>query len=256
VEAEQLVSSLYLLQVYDGIANPLLKNQLEEVQQAIRALVRSQALTKLENEDGQPTVDLENQTRVKAINRKVAEFQLDLQEKEEGKEREVWLKKQTTAYKLYAQKAVLGLLLSQNLLLDHKRPTLPLEDGDVMRSLKLLYEQDLENVLKLWQDTRNTNHIKIIRDLARAYREQPGAKTYQDVLGFCKVATMAEIEEKNWSLNPGCYVGITELEAEDFEFAKRLEELHEELEKLDVERRKLKEKISENVTKLLEGLEG
>lgn len=76
---------------------------------------------------------------------------------------------------------------------------------------------------------------------------------YVDVLGLCKVATMAEIEAQGWSLNPGRYVGVAEREADDFVFAERLEELNEELEVLNAEARELEERIAENVAKLLEG---
>jgi len=31
---------------------------------------------------------------------------------------------------------------------------------------------------------------------------------YEDITGLCKAATMAEIEEQDWSLNPGRYVGV------------------------------------------------
>lgn len=75
---------------------------------------------------------------------------------------------------------------------------------------------------------------------------------YQDVAGLCKVATLAEIEAQGWSLNPGRYVGVAERkEAEDFDFAERLEELNEELEILNVEARELEEQIAENVAQLL-----
>ena len=77
---------------------------------------------------------------------------------------------------------------------------------------------------------------------------------YRDVAGLCKVATLAEIEAQGWSLNPGRYVGVAERkEAEDFDFAERLEELNEELEILNVEARELEEQIAENVMMLLEG---
>jgi type I restriction enzyme M protein len=32
--------------------------------------------------------------------------------------------------------------------------------------------------------------------------------TYEDVTGLCRLATQAEIEEQDWSLNPGRYVGV------------------------------------------------
>ena len=75
---------------------------------------------------------------------------------------------------------------------------------------------------------------------------------YADVAGLCKVATLDEIKEQGWSLNPGRYVGITAREEEDFDFKERLEELNEELEVLNAEARELEERIAENVVKLLE----
>ena len=63
--------------------------------------------------------------------------------------------------------------------------------------------------------------------------------TYADVPGLCKVATLAEIEEQGFSLNPGRYVGVAAREADDFVFAERLEELNEKLEALNVEAREL-----------------
>ena len=75
---------------------------------------------------------------------------------------------------------------------------------------------------------------------------------YIDVAGLCNVATVDEIQEQGWSLNPGRYVGVAEKEEEDFDFAERLEELNEELEILNSEARELEERIAENVNKLLE----
>ena len=77
---------------------------------------------------------------------------------------------------------------------------------------------------------------------------------YCDVPGLCKIATIAEIEAQGWSLNPGRYVGVTARPAEDFDFAERLEELNEELERLNAEAHELEERIGENVAKLLEGV--
>jgi type I restriction enzyme M protein len=76
---------------------------------------------------------------------------------------------------------------------------------------------------------------------------------YADVLGLCKVATIPDIEAQGWSLNPGRHVGVAEREADEFEFAERLEELNEELETLNAEARELEERIAVNVSALLEG---
>ena len=39
-------------------------------------------------------------------------------------------------------------------------------------------------------------------------QERFPAARYEDVTGLCKLATRAEIEEQDWSLNPGRYVGV------------------------------------------------
>jgi type I restriction enzyme M protein len=112
--------------------------------------------------------------------------------------------------------------------------------------------------------------IEFISNIVRLYRDEkpedeagsgglmkenfPKSK-YVDVLGLCKVATLDEIEAQGWSLNPGRYVGVAERAADEFEFSERLEELNEELEALNVEARKLEERISENMMNLLEGLQ-
>jgi len=71
------------------------------------------------------------------------------------------------------------------------------------------------------------------------------------VIELCKVATVADIEARGWSLNPGRYVGVAERKDDDFDFRERLEELNEELERLNAEARVLEERIRENVGKLL-----
>ena len=75
---------------------------------------------------------------------------------------------------------------------------------------------------------------------------------YVDVAGLCKRATKAEIEAQGWSLNPGRYVGAAARDAEDVDFAERLEELNEELEVLNAEARELEERIAQNVAQVLE----
>ena len=76
---------------------------------------------------------------------------------------------------------------------------------------------------------------------------------YQDIAGLCKVATIAEIEDQGWSLNPGRYVGVAQGEEEhDEDFTAKLEALQEELEVLNNESHELEQTIAENVVKILE----
>jgi type I restriction enzyme M protein len=77
-------------------------------------------------------------------------------------------------------------------------------------------------------------------------------RQFNDIAGLCKVATLKEVEAQGWSLNPGRYVGVTEKNEDEVDFAVRLEELNEELVILNAEASLLEEKISENVIKILE----
>ena len=58
---------------------------------------------------------------------------------------------------------------------------------------------------------------------------------YQDVLGLCKIATTDEISEKNYSLTPGAYVGVAEVEDDGVDFHERMNEIHAELATLNAE---------------------
>lgn len=77
--------------------------------------------------------------------------------------------------------------------------------------------------------------------------------TYRDVPGLCKAATIEEIAQQGWSLNPGRYVGVAKGEdLSDEDFKEKLEALNEELEVLNAEARELEARIAENVVELLE----
>ena len=65
--------------------------------------------------------------------------------------------------------------------------------------------------------------------------EKFGEGEYQDILGLCKIATIQEIEEKNYSLTPGAYVGVAEQEDDGVDFHERMNEIHSELAQLNKE---------------------
>ena len=69
---------------------------------------------------------------------------------------------------------------------------------------------------------------------------------YQDVLGLCKIATKAEIAEKNYSLTPGAYVGVAPVQDDGVNFAERMQEIHQELLVLQAESNALMETISKH----------
>ena len=56
--------------------------------------------------------------------------------------------------------------------------------------------------------------------------------TYRDVPGLCRIADIAEVEAKNFSLTPGAYTGAEEVASDDVDFTARMKEIHAELEVL------------------------
>ena len=69
------------------------------------------------------------------------------------------------------------------------------------------------------------------------------SSSYEDVEGLCKIASMDDIIENNYSLNPGRYVGYSIQIDEHFDYQGRITEIHNELAKLDSENNKLVQAI-------------
>ncbi|MFW6273187.1 MAG: N-6 DNA methylase [bacterium] len=76
-------------------------------------------------------------------------------------------------------------------------------------------------------DGLSPEHLEFLANIVRFYREEDiesdlgskelmkenfPEKEYKDIPGLCKTATIEEIEEQNYSLNPGRYIGIKEKE--------------------------------------------
>ncbi len=74
---------------------------------------------------------------------------------------------------------------------------------------------------------------------------------YEDIKGLCKVATLEEIKEQGYSLNPGRYVGVAEEEDDGVDFHERLGELNQELDSLNEENRQFEKQIAKNIDKII-----
>ena len=74
-----------------------------------------------------------------------------------------------------------------------------------------------------------------------------GEGEYRDIPGLCRAATLAEIEEKNYSLTPGAYVGVAAQEDDGVDFAHRMKEIHAELLRLQAQSNELMQTISKNM---------
>ena len=109
--------------------------------------------------------------------------------------------------------------------------------------------QFIANIARLYREEEVD--ISALGEMKDEWKKNFPKNKYADIPGLCKVATIEEIREQNYSLNPGRYVGLTEKAADDFDFYEKLEELNEELEVLNSEARELEEKISENIVTIL-----
>ena len=92
--------------------------------------------------------------------------------------------------------------------------------------------------------------ITRIAETYHAWRGDEGAGEYADVPGFCKSATLAEIQENGNVLTPGRYVGAEVQEDDDEQFEDIMVNLTEKLTEQMAEARRLDDAIHENLQML------
>ncbi|WP_283593110.1 N-6 DNA methylase [Paraclostridium bifermentans] len=73
---------------------------------------------------------------------------------------------------------------------------------------------------------------------------------FKNVEGLCKVVDIDEVEDNDWSLTPGRYVGVAKVVDEDFDFEGRLKEIQIELDGLNEDAFELANIISKNMEDL------
>ena len=143
-------------------------------------------------------------------------------------------------------KAVLGdtTVASAQEALDKQKAIVKESIANATRKDKKRIEAEQNTLIAELEDTLET---------ARQFEwltEKFGDGQYQDVLGLCKIATIQDIEEKNYSLTPGAYVGVAEQEDDGVDFHERMTEIHAELAQLNSEANTLMDEIQ----KVWEGL--
>jgi len=106
----------------------------------------------------------------------------------------------------------------------------------------------LSNIVRLYRGS----NIELDKGSSVLLRQYGFKEKYKDVLGICKIATIDEIREKGYSLNPGAYVGLAEGEEENFDFETRMAELNEEFEQLNAKEKALEIIIRDNINKILD----
>lgn len=93
-----------------------------------------------------------------------------------------------------------------------------------------------------------------IQKIADTYHVWGGEKVksgeYEDIPGFCKVASLDEIKKHDFILTPGRYVGFEETEEDSEEFEEQMERLIAELSEQFRKSEELERKIKENLAGL------
>jgi type I restriction enzyme M protein len=74
---------------------------------------------------------------------------------------------------------------------------------------------------------------------------------YTDIEGLCKVVTLDEVKENDYSLTPGRYVGVTVVEDDGVDYKSRLMEIQQELNELNKEAFELSKTIAKNLKELI-----
>lgn len=98
----------------------------------------------------------------------------------------------------------------------------------VTRKLRELSENDIEKIASTYHDYQNN-------------------EKYEDIAGFCKIATIEEIKANNYVLTPGRYVGIREQEDDGIPFEEKMKTITAELKAQFEESHKLEDEIRKNL---------
>ena len=112
----------------------------------------------------------------------------------------------------------------------------------------------------LFIDARNLGHLinrrtkelshDDIQQIAATYHAWcTGEAAYEDVKGFCASVPLVRVQELDYVLTPGRYVGLPD-EEDDFNFAERFAALKAEFEAQLLEEAKLNKTIAENLAKV------
>ena len=89
-----------------------------------------------------------------------------------------------------------------------------------------------------------------IAKIADTYHHWRKGTDYEDELGFCKSAELAEVEAQGFMLTPGRYVGIPEVEDDGIPFEEKMQRLTAQLADQLTKEQELNEEIKNQLSKL------
>jgi type I restriction enzyme M protein len=102
----------------------------------------------------------------------------------------------------------------------------------INRKNKILTDEDIARISGVYHDWRNKD------------------SNYEDIAGFCKSATLNEVETNNFVLTPGRYVGAEDIEDDGVIFDEKVAELTTNLREQFAQSNELQERIKKNLSKI------
>lgn len=134
------------------------------------------------------------------------------------------------------------------------------DEKEVQKEVKAFQEENPDKQLNRDLKRRSDEAAQLIADLQKQSAYFEGKEqwlvdnfpegTYRDVIGLCKAASIEEIREQDYSLNPGRYVGVS-FDVEDLDdFRESMSDLKAELSALNDKSAELMESIMSNLNQL------
>ena len=102
----------------------------------------------------------------------------------------------------------------------------------INRKNKMFTDEDIAKISGVYHDWRNKEG------------------KYEDIAGFCKSATLNEVEANNFVLTPGRYVGTEDIEDDGISFDEKVAVLTANLREQFAQSNELQERIKNNLAKI------
>ena len=112
----------------------------------------------------------------------------------------------------------------------------------ISRTQKELTAEDISKIAETYHSWKSEGSSPSGRS-----GDEGSPQPYQDVLGYCRSATLAEITKHDYVLTPGRYVGAAALEDDGIPFETKMTEMSQTLYGQMEESAKLDEIIRENL---------
>jgi len=105
-----------------------------------------------------------------------------------------------------------------------------------------IYHQ-IDRAHREWTD----KHVEYIAEIVQRYRGEKGTEKYTDIKGICRVATIQQVREAGYSLNPNDYVGIADRINDALPLRDQFEKLNNFLKEQTINSQKLKPEIVKTI---------